>query len=82
MLVLISSIPTTVRQGFDVQDLPSRSVTLSAEDLSRVFGGCVKQGRRCGKDADCCCNKQYEFNCVLRQVPGTPYFAKLCTCYS
>ena len=81
MLALISSIPTTVREGFDVQDLPSRSVTLSAEDLSKVFGGCVKEGGRCSKDSDCCCNKRYEFNCLNRRVLGTPYYAYLCTCY-
>jgi hypothetical protein len=81
MLLNISSIPTTIREGFDVQDLPSRSVNLSAETLSKVFGGCLKHGSRCHGDGDCCCNKKYEFNCYLRQVPGTPYFAKLCTCF-
>jgi len=56
MLVLISSIPTTVREGFEVQDLPSRSVTLNAEQMSQVFGGCSKRGKRCYIDADCCGN--------------------------
>lgn len=38
MLALISSIPTTVREGFDVQDLPLRASTVSAEQISEVFG--------------------------------------------
>ncbi len=75
MLTLISSIPTTVREGFDVQDLPSRAVTLSAEQMNKVFGGCVRDGGRCYIDADCCSNKPLEFNCKRR--PGT----KLSFCY-
>jgi hypothetical protein len=48
MLVLISSIPTTVRKGFDVQDLPLRASTLSAETLTNVFGGqCFSVGVLC-----------------------------------
>lgn len=63
MLDLISLIPTTVREGFDVQDLPSRAISLSAEQMSKVFGGCVFDGGRCYIDADCCSNKVFEFNC-------------------
>ena len=33
MLALISSIPTTVREGFDVQDLPPRATPVSAEQM-------------------------------------------------
>lgn len=48
MLALISSIPTTVREGFDVQDLPLRASTLSAETLTNVFGGkCFSAGVLC-----------------------------------
>ncbi len=39
MLALISSIPTTVRDGFDVQDLPLRATSVSVEQMSEVFGG-------------------------------------------
>ncbi len=63
MLALISSIPTNVREEFDVQDLPSRSVNLSAEQMNQVFGGCVREGYRCYRDSDCCCNERTVFNC-------------------
>ncbi len=44
MLTLISSIPTTVCKGFDVQDLPLRATPVSVEQISEVFGGiCGKQ---------------------------------------
>lgn len=48
MLALISSIPTTVREGFDLQDLPPRASTLSPETLTNVFGGnCLPAGVLC-----------------------------------
>lgn len=55
MLALISSIPTTVREGFNVQDLPHRASTLSEEQMSKLFGGaCSPRGARCSRDRDCC----------------------------
>lgn len=55
MLALISSIPTTVREGFDVQDLPHRASTLSEEQMSKLFGGaCSPRGASCVNDDDCC----------------------------
>ena len=55
MLALISSIPTNVREGFDVQDLPHRASTLSEEQMSKLFGGaCSRRGSRCVRDRDCC----------------------------
>lgn len=48
MLALISSIPTTVREGFDVQDLPLRASTVSEDTLENVFGGrCLPEGASC-----------------------------------
>jgi hypothetical protein len=61
MLALISSIPTTVREGFDIQDLPLRASTLSAETLINVFGGkCFPAGVLCASlrailpEGQCC----------------------------
>ena len=65
MLNLISSIPTTMREGFDVQDLPHRATPLSAEHLSKVFGGaCIKDGNICANDIECCNNGRLTKNCV------------------
>lgn len=53
MLDLISSIPTAVRAGLDVQDLPLRATQVSAEHLSEVKGGddgCPRQPSRCDRD--------------------------------
>jgi hypothetical protein len=50
MLTLISSIPTTVREGFDVQDLPPRASIVSQNTLENVFGGassCLGIGASC-----------------------------------
>jgi hypothetical protein len=48
MLVLISSISTTLREGFEGQNLPLRASTLSAETLTNVFGGtCFLAGVLC-----------------------------------
>ena len=48
MLALISSISTTVRKGFDVQDLPPRASTVSEDTLENVFGGkCLPAGISC-----------------------------------
>ena len=56
MLALISSIPTIVREGFDVQDLPPRASTLSEDTLENVLGsiGCGKVGKFCINTTDCC----------------------------
>jgi hypothetical protein len=56
MLALISSIPTTVRAGFDVQDLPPRASTVSEDTLENVFGGvkCGGTGAFCFNTTDCC----------------------------
>ncbi len=55
MLTLISSIPTTVREGFDVQDLPARASTLSEEQMKKMFGGeCKPRGAQCWYSRECC----------------------------
>lgn len=64
MLALISSIPTTVREGFDVQDLPHRASTLSEDTLENVFGGCRKGGQWCLADNQCCSRNCRFFNCI------------------
>ncbi len=61
MLALISSIPTTVREGFYVQDLPPRATSVSAEQMSEVFGGvCKPLGAQCRRSSECC----YRLKCV------------------
>jgi hypothetical protein len=61
MLSNLSLIPTNVREGFDVQDLPPRASTVSEEQMSRVFGGnhpnCSRGGQRCLLNRDCCSKK-------------------------
>lgn len=52
MLTLISSIPTTVREGFDVQDLPHRAASVRLEHLSEVGGGSA-QGFGCPNEYSC-----------------------------
>jgi hypothetical protein len=48
MLALISSISTTVREGFDVQDLPPHASTVSQDTLENGFGGrCLWEGASC-----------------------------------
>lgn len=54
MLAIISAIPTTVREGFDVQDLPHRATSVSAEQMNKVFGGCKGEGGICISGAQCC----------------------------
>jgi hypothetical protein len=54
MLALISSIPTTMREGFDVQDLPPRATPMSQEQMSKVFGGCRREGSTCWVGSQCC----------------------------
>ncbi len=44
MLALISSIPTTVREGFDVQDLPARASTLSEEQMKKCLAENASRG--------------------------------------
>lgn len=34
--------------------LPYRARTLSPEEVSAVFGGCVDERQPCEKDSDCC----------------------------
>ena len=56
MLALISSIPITVREGFDVQDLPHRATPMSQEQMSKAFGGgkCRREGALCVYGGQCC----------------------------
>ncbi len=55
MLILISSISTTVREGFEVQDLPPRATPVSAEHMSEVFGSaCKRTGGICWVKETCC----------------------------
>ena len=63
MLALISSIPTAVREGFDVQDLPSRAIPVSQEQMSQVFGGCSAEGSLCAAGWECC-NKNARNQCL------------------
>lgn len=44
MLTINSSIPTTVREGFSLQDLPQRVSTLNEEILENIFGGQTSPG--------------------------------------
>ena len=56
MLALISSIPTTVRERFEVQDLPPRASTVSEDTLENLFGGkCLPAGVRCVPMPRQCC---------------------------
>lgn len=71
MLDLISSIPTTVREGFDVQDLPLRAVPLTAEQMNEVFGACP--GRLCVIRANCCAG----YYC--RYLGRVPFRRPICT---
>ena len=66
MLVQISKIPTDVREGFDVQDLPPRASTVSEELLVNIFGSeaarCFPQktcriSRDCWSSSICVCLK-------------------------
>jgi hypothetical protein len=48
MLPNLSLIPTNVREGFDVEDLPLRASTVSEDTLENVFGGrCLPEGASC-----------------------------------
>jgi hypothetical protein len=54
MLALISSIPTNVREGFDVQNLPLRASNLSKVTLANVFGSAFPCPKiRCWTDINC-----------------------------
>lgn len=56
MLTTISSIPTTLRKGFDVQDLPPRASTVSEDTLGNIFGGkCLPAGLPCWLLRRPCC---------------------------
>ncbi len=69
MLTLISSIPTAVREGFDVQDLPPRATSVSAEQMKEVWGGlCSLIGQRCFRNRDCCSRRCIKLN--LFPSPG------------
>lgn len=60
MLNQILSIPTTVRAGFDVQDLPPRASALSEDSLENISGGrarCRPIDAFCITDGDCCSRK-------------------------
>lgn len=56
MLAQISSIPTTVREGFEAQNLPHRASTVNEGSLRAIFGGahCIPKGGRCGFGQWCC----------------------------
>ena len=55
MLDLISSIPTTVHEGFNVQELPARASTLNEDSLKAVFGGaCYNERHLCFQTVNCC----------------------------
>ena len=43
--------------------LPRRPRALAVDELSRVFGGCLKYYVSCVKDADCCENTA-RYGCV------------------
>jgi hypothetical protein len=65
MLTLISSIPTTVREGFDAQDLPPRASTVSEDTLENIFGGDCRPLRSwCLFDNQCCSYNCRFFNCA------------------
>lgn len=54
-----SSIPRTVREGFDVQNLPPRASIVSEDTLENIFGGdfpsCLPLGSRCFLGNKKCC---------------------------
>jgi hypothetical protein len=50
----ISSIPTSMHEGFNVQDLPPRASTVSEDTLGNIFGGkCQSVGTFCAFTACC-----------------------------
>jgi hypothetical protein len=55
MLSAISSIPTSVREVFTVQNLPARAAAVSEDMLKNVIGGCVRRYGRCRIGAGQCC---------------------------
>jgi hypothetical protein len=56
MLTAFSSIPTNVREGFDVQDLPLRATSVSAEQMKEVVSGakCRPYQAQCWSSTVCC----------------------------
>ena len=54
MIHLSLSIPTIVREEFELQTLPFRGAPLSEKTLQTVFGGCGRLGDICRKNSDCC----------------------------
>jgi len=70
MLALISSIPTTVREGFDVQNLPYRATPMSQEQMSKVFGGgnCPGQPEYSGRPEGATC--LYGGQCCYKNRAG------------
>ena len=78
MLNLISSIPTTMREGFDMQDLPHRAASISLEHLGEVGGG-SSRGFGCPRDSKC--------NAHCKTIPGriggycTGFLDFRCVCY-
>jgi len=62
------------------QDLPPRARPLAADDLSRVFGGCLGEWKTCSDNYQCCSYKcrrmlwhsaerYWEYQCL---PPGAP----------
>ncbi|MEA5604851.1 hypothetical protein [Nostoc sp. UHCC 0252] len=58
MLAQVSSIPTTMREGFEVQYLPFRATPVDADHLKKVFGGaCRGAGEFCIIHRLFCCSE-------------------------
>ena len=75
MLALISAIPATMREGFDVQDLPPRATSVSAEQMKEVWGGqCSSTGQRCIRNRDCCSKRCIKLNIFPSPGQNPGYF--------
>ena len=55
------------------QDLPARPRALSADALSKVFGGCVQLGRPCTPTGASCCYGSCQLYKPYPNYPGQWY---------
>jgi hypothetical protein len=62
-----SSIPTNVRDQFDVQDLPARASSVSEDTLKMISGGVCYVYGSCSYDFQCCSARCYGGGGVLRR---------------
>jgi hypothetical protein len=67
----MTSISTVLRQGFELQDLPTRAISLDEDTLSQIFGGCKKTGEECSPAKNDCCDAK---QCKESPPRGYRYF--------